>query len=171
MVEILELLDKNSQLSPKDIATMLGIDEETVRSEIDAYEKSGVIVGKKVMINWQKTSREFVTAMIEVKVTPQFGKGFDQIAERFYQYEQVKSVYLMSGTYDLALQIEGASLSEVALFVAEKLAPMDTVISTATHFVLKKYKEDGLMFEQPLKDERQVILASTANLSSPPLPY
>lgn len=159
MVEILELLDKNSQLSPKDIATMLGIDEETVRSEIDAYEKSGVIVGKKVMINWQKTSREFVTAMIEVKVTPQFGKGFDQIAERFYQYEQVKSVYLMSGTYDLALQIEGASLSEVALFVAEKLAPMDTVISTATHFVLKKYKEDGLMFEQPLKDERQVILA------------
>ncbi|MBR5501347.1 MAG: winged helix-turn-helix transcriptional regulator, partial [Clostridia bacterium] len=82
MVEILELLDKNSQLSPKDIATMLGIDEETVRSEIDAYEKSGVIVGKKVMINWQKTSREFVTAMIEVKVTPQFGKGFDQIAER-----------------------------------------------------------------------------------------
>ena len=159
MDEILELLDKNSQLSPKDIATMLGIDEETVRSEIDAYEKSGVIVGKKVMINWQKTSREFVTAMIEVKVTPQFGKGFDQIAERFYQYEQVKSVYLMSGTYDLALQIEGASLSEVALFVAEKLAPMDTVISTATHFVLKKYKEDGLMFEQPLKDERQVILA------------
>ena len=159
MVEILELLDKNSQLSPKDIATMLGIDEETVRSEIDAYEKSGVIVGKKVMINWQKTSREFVTAMIEVKVTPQFGKGFDQIAERFYQYEQVKSVYLMSGTYDLALQIEGASLSEVALFVAEKLAPMDTVISTATHFVLKKYKEDGLMFEHPLKDERQVILA------------
>ena len=159
MVEILELLDKNSQLSPKDIATMLGIDEETVRREIDAYEKSGVIVGKKVMINWQKTSREFVTAMIEVKVTPQFGKGFDQIAERFYQYEQVKSVYLMSGTYDLALQIEGASLSEVALFVAEKLAPMDTVISTATHFVLKKYKEDGLMFEQPLKDERQVILA------------
>ncbi len=159
MIEILELLDKNSQLSPKDIAVMLGIDEETVRREIDAFEKTGVIVGKKVMINWQKTSREFVTAMIEVKVTPQFGKGFDQIAERFYQYDQVKSVYLMSGSYDLALQIEGASLSEVALFVAEKLAPMDTVISTATHFVLKKYKEDGLMFEQPSKDERQVILA------------
>lgn len=159
MVEILELLDKNSQLSPQDIAVMLGIDEETVRREIEAYEKTGVIVGKKVMINWQKTSREFVTAMIEVKVTPQFGKGFDQIAERFYQYDQVKSVYLMSGSYDLALQIEGASLSEVALFVAEKLAPMDTVISTATHFVLKKYKEDGLMFEQPSKDERQVILA------------
>ncbi|MBR5280477.1 MAG: Lrp/AsnC family transcriptional regulator [Clostridia bacterium] len=159
MVEILELLDKNSQLSPKDIAVMLGIEEETVIREIDAYQKTGVIVGNKVMINWQKTSREFVTAMIEVKVTPQFGKGFDQIAERFYQYEQVKSVYLMSGSYDLALQIEGKTLSEVALFVAEKLAPMDTVISTATHFVLKKYKEDGLMFEQPSKDERQVILA------------
>ena len=159
MVEILELLDKNSQLSPKDIAVILELDEETVCKEIEAYEKSGVIVGHKVMINWQKTSREFVTAMIEVKVTPQFGKGFDQIAERFYQYEQVKSVYLMSGSYDLALQIEGKTLSEVALFVAEKLAPMDTVISTATHFVLKKYKEDGLMFEQPSKDERQVILA------------
>ncbi len=159
MYEILELLDKDSNLTSHDIAIMLNTDEASVQKEIDAYVKTGVIVGKKVMINWQKTSREFVTAMIEVKVTPQFGKGFDQIAERFYQYDQVKSVYLMSGSYDLALQIEGASLSEVALFVAEKLAPMDTVVSTATHFVLKKYKEDGLMFEEPVKDERQVILA------------
>ena len=159
MYEILELLDKDSNLTSKDIAIMLNLDEATVQKEIDAYEKTGVIVGKKVMINWQKTSREFVTALIEVKVTPQFGKGFDQIAERFYQYDQVKSVYLMSGAYDLALQIQGATLSEVALFVAEKLAPMDTVVSTATHFVLKKYKEDGLMFEEPGKDERQVILA------------
>ncbi len=159
MYEILELLDKDSNLTPHDIAIMLNMDEASVQKEIDAYEKTGVIVGKKVMINWQKTSKEFVTALIEVKVTPQFGKGFDQIAERFYQYDQVKSVYLMSGAYDLALQIQGATLSEVALFVAEKLAPMDTVISTATHFVLKKYKEDGLMFEEPCKDERQVILA------------
>ncbi len=159
MYEILELLDKDSNLTPHDIAIMLNMDEASVQKEIDAYEKTGVIVGKKVMINWQKTSREFVTALIEVKVTPQFGKGFDQIAERFYQYDQVKSVYLMSGSYDLALQIQGATLSEVALFVAEKLAPMDTVVSTATHFVLKKYKEDGLMFEEPGKDERQVILA------------
>lgn len=159
MYEILELLDKDSNLTSHDIAIMLNTDEASVQKEIDAYVKTGIIVGKKVMINWQKTSREFVTALIEVKVTPQFGKGFDQIAERFYQYDQVKSVYLMSGSYDLALQIEGASLSEVALFVAEKLAPMDTVVSTATHFVLKKYKEDGLMFEEPVKDERQVILA------------
>lgn len=159
MYEILELLDKNSNLTPKDIAIMLNMTEDAVQREIDAYKKTGVIVGKKIMINWQKTEREFVTALIEVKVTPQFGKGFDQIAERFYQYEQVKSVYLMSGAYDLALQIQGATLSEVALFVAEKLAPMDTVISTATHFVLKKYKEDGLLFEHPEKDERQVILA------------
>lgn len=159
MYEILELLDKNSNLTPKDIAIMLNMTEDAVQREIDAYEKTGVIVGKKIMINWQKTAREYVTALIEIKVTPQFGKGFDQIAERFYQYEQVKSVYLMSGAYDLALQIQGATLSEVALFVAEKLAPMDTVISTATHFVLKKYKEDGLLFEHTGKDERQVILA------------
>lgn len=158
MYEILELLDKNSDLTAHDIAIMLNMDEQAVEREIAAYEQTGVIVGKKVMINWQKTSREFVTALIEVKVTPQFGKGFDQIAERFYQYDQVKSVYLMSGSYDLSLQIEGSTLSEVALFVAEKLAPMDTVVSTATHFVLKKYKEDGLMFEDTGKDERQVIL-------------
>ena len=97
-------------------------------------------------------------SFIEVKVTPQFGKGFDQIAERFYQYEQVKTVYLMSGAYDLALIIEGKTLNEVALFVAEQLSPMDTVISTSTHFVLKKYKQDGVLFEKPQDDERLVMM-------------
>ena len=137
---------------------MLDLDEREVAAAIAQYKKEGVIVGTKTMINWQKTTREFVTAYIELKVTPQFGKGFDQIAERFYQYEQVKSVFLMSGSYDLALTVEGSTLTEVALFVAEKLAPMDTVVSTATHFVLKKYKEDGILFEGPVKDERQVMM-------------
>ena len=156
--EILELLDKDSNLTCEDIATMLGISKAEVEAKIDEYKKQGVIAGKKVLINWRKTSKELVTALIELKVTPQFGRGFDQITERFYQYEQVKSVYLMSGTYDLALQIEGSNLNEVALFVAEKLAPMEDVVSTATHFVLKKYKEDGIMFENRQKDERQVML-------------
>ncbi|MBO4326885.1 MAG: Lrp/AsnC family transcriptional regulator [Clostridia bacterium] len=156
--EILELLDKDSELTAKDIAVMLNTTEEEVRSQIDRFKAEGIIVGKKVMINWRKTSKELVTALIELKVTPQFGRGFDQIAERFYQYDQVKSVYLMSGTYDLALQIEGKNLNEVALFVAEKLAPMEAVVSTATHFVLKKYKEDGIMFESKQTDDRQVML-------------
>ncbi len=157
-IEILELLDKDSALTAADIAVMLGKSEDEVKAIIDRCKAEGIIVGNKVMINWRKTDRELVTALIELKVTPQFGRGFDQIAERFYQYDQVKSVYLMSGTYDLALQIEGKNLNEVALFVAEKLAPMEAVVSTATHFVLKKYKEDGIMFEEAEKDDRQVML-------------
>ena len=157
-IEILELLDKDSALTAADIAVMLGKSEDEVKKSIDRCKSEGIIVGNKVMINWRKTDRELVTALIELKVTPQFGRGFDQIAERFYQYDQVKSVYLMSGTYDLALQIEGKNLNEVALFVAEKLAPMEAVVSTATHFVLKKYKEDGIMFEEAEKDDRQVML-------------
>lgn len=156
--DILELLDKDSELSNADIATMLGITEAEVEAKIRQFRESGIIVGRKVMINWRKTTKELVTALIELKVTPQFGRGFDQIAERFYQYEQVKSVYLMSGTYDLALQIEGKNLNAVALFVAEKLAPMEAVVSTATHFVLKKYKEDGILFENAPADDRQVML-------------
>lgn len=158
MHRILDLLDKNSNLTAQDIATMLDFTVEEVENAIKQYEKEGIIVGKKTIINWDKTDREFVTAFIEVKVTPQYGRGFDQIAERFYQYEQVKSVFLMSGSFDLALTVQGRTLTEVALFVAEKLAPMDTVISTATHFVLKKYKENGVMLDVPKKDERQVMM-------------
>ena len=157
MESLLDLLDKHGNLSIEEMATMLDRSSDEVAAELDEYKKAGIIVGNKLIINWHKTAREFVTALIEVKVTPQFGRGFDEIAERFYQYSQVKSVYLMSGGFDIALIIEGRTLTEVALFVAQKLAPMDTVISTATHFVLKKYKEDGLMLELPKHDERQVI--------------
>lgn len=158
MYEILDLLEKNSDLTTEEIAAMTDSTAEDVEKTIAAYKEAGIIVGNKTVINWHKTDRDFVTAFIEVKVTPQQGKGFDQIAEKFYQYEQVKSVFLMSGGYDLALIIEGRNLTEVALFVAEKLSPMDTVISTATHFVLKKYKDNGVFIESvERKDERQVI--------------
>ena len=156
MHRILELLEKNSTLTVSDLAVMLNKSEDEISAAIEQFKKDGIIIGNKLLVNWQKTSREFVTAFIEVKVTPQFGKGFDQIAERFY--EQVKTVYLMSGAYDLALIIEGKTLNEVALFVAEQLSPMDTVISTATHFVLKKYKQDGVLFEKPQEDERLVMM-------------
>lgn len=158
MNEILELLEKNSALTTGDLAVMLNKTEEEISAAIEQFQKDGVILGSRLLVDWQKTSREYVTAFIEIKVTPQFGKGFDQIAERFYQYEQVKTVYLMSGAFDLALIVEGKTLNEVALFVAEQLAPMDTVISTATHFVLKKYKQDGILFTKPQEDERLVMM-------------
>lgn len=157
MESLLDLLDKHGDLTIEEMATMLERNAQEVAAEIEEYKKAGIIVGNKLIINWQKTAREFVTALIELKVTPQFGRGFDEIAGRFYQYEQVKSVYLMSGGFDIALIIEGRTLTEVALFVAQKLAPMDTVISTATHFVLKKYKQDGIMLEKATDDERQVM--------------
>ncbi len=158
MHRILEIIENNADLSAKDIAIMLDADIKEVEAAIAQYKKEGVILGKRTVVNWQKTDREYVTAMIELKVSPQFGKGFDEIAERCYQYEQVKNVFLMSGGYDLALTVEGRTLTDVALFVAEKLAPMDQVLSTATHFVLKKYKEDGIMLETQHKDERRVMM-------------
>ena len=158
MHRILEILENNADLSAEDIATMLDADVREVEAAVLQYKKEGVILGKRTVINWQKTDREYVTAMIELKVSPQFGKGFDEIAERCYQYDQVKNVFLMSGGYDLALTVEGKTLTDVALFVAEKLAPMDQVRSTATHFVLKKYKEDGILLEAQHKDERRVMM-------------
>lgn len=158
MHRILELIENNADLTAKDIATMLAADVKEVEAALEQYKAEGIIVGKRTVINWQKTSREYVTAMIELKVSPQFGKGFDEIAERCYQYEQVKNVFLMSGGYDLALTVEGKTLTDVALFVAEKLAPMDQVLSTATHFVLRKYKEDGILLGGKDEDERRVMM-------------
>ena len=158
MNEILNILDKEKKLvSNADIARMLGCGEEEVAGRIKNLEKNHIIVGYKTIINWDKTSREFVTALIELRITPQRGEGFDKVAERIYKYPQVKSLYLMSGAYDLAITIEGKTMKEVALFVAEKLAPMDSVISTATHFVLKKYKDEGIVYEDNEKDTREVI--------------
>ena len=158
MEEILNILDKEKgNVSRSKIAQMLGMEEKEVADKIEKMEKENVIVGYKTIVNWDKTDKDVVVALIELRITPQRGEGFDKVAERIYKYPQVKSLYLMSGAYDLAVTIEGKSMKEVALFVAQKLAPMDSIISTATHFVLKKYKEEGIVFEDDEKDTRQVI--------------
>ncbi len=158
MNDILEILEKNGpKLGNAQIAQMLGKTEDEVAAIIAGLEKDNIIVGYKTMINWDETDEDHVTALIELRITPQRGEGYDKVAERIYKYPQVKSLYLMSGAYDLAVTIEGKSMKDVALFVAQKLAPMETVISTATHFILKKYKDDGLIFYKDEKDSRQVI--------------
>ena len=158
MEEILNILDKEKgNVSRAKIAQMLGMEEKEVADKIEKMEKENVIVGYKTIVDWDKTDKDVVVALIELRITPQRGEGFDKVAERIYKYPQVKSLYLMSGAYDLAVTIEGKSMKEVALFVAQKLAPMDSIISTATHFVLKKYKEEGIVFEDDEKDTRQVI--------------
>lgn len=155
---ILEILEKNGpKLTEEHIAKMTGMSQEEVKAVIDGLEKENIIVGYKTMINWDKTDIEKVEAVIELRITPQRGDGYDKIAERIYKYPQVKSLYLMSGTYDLCVIIEGNSMKEVATFVACKLAPMESVISTATHFMLKKYKDEGITFYNNEKDTRQVI--------------
>lgn len=156
--EILNLLEKNSRLEAKDIAAMLGKEEAAVAAEIRAMEEEKIICGYHTMINWDKTNEEKVTALIELKVTPQRGEGFDKISERIYNFEEVSSLYLMSGGFDITVIIEGKTMKEVALFVANKLAPMEAVLSTATHFVLKKYKDHGTKFETEKKNERLVIV-------------
>lgn len=157
--KILRLLQNNSRMSTKDIATMLGLDESLVINTIADMEQEQIICGYNAVINWDKTEDERVTALIEVKVAPQRGEGFDRIAERIYNYEEVTSLYLMSGGFDMTVFIEGATMKEVAQFVARKLAPMDGVLSTSTHFVLKKYKEAGTKIELRKKDERLVVTA------------
>jgi len=157
-INILEILEKNGPtITREQIAQMTGKTEEEVNAIVSGLEKENIIVGYKTMINWDKTDTEIVNALIELRITPQRGEGYDKVAERIYKYPQVKSLFLMSGAYDLCVIIEGKSMKEVALFVAQKLAPMESVISTATHFVLKKYKDDGLTFYETEKDTRQVI--------------
>lgn len=153
--EILKLLEKDSRLTAQQIASMLGTDAETVSRAIAEYEKEHLILGYQTLVDWDKTDEEFVTALIEVKITPQRGNGFDRIAERIYQYDEVESVYLMSGAYDLAVIITGKTLKDVATFVSARLSVIDGVISTATHFILKKYKEKNRIFSVlPEQEER-----------------
>ena len=155
--KILAAIDKNSKISTADLAIMLGITEEEVAATLKELEEETVICGYPTLINWDKVNCERVTALIEVKVTPQRGLGFDKIAERIYQFDEVQSVYLMSGGFDLTVIIEGKTMREVAAFVSEKLAPMEAILSTGTHFVLKKYKEHGLPLVQTKQDERMLI--------------
>jgi len=155
--QILSLLEKDSRLTADKIAIMLGIAEEEVKAAISELEDANIILGYKTLVNWELLGRETTIANIELKLTPQRGGGFDTVAERIYKFPQVKSVTLMSGTYDLLVTVEGKNLKEVAMFVSEKLAPMESVVSTATHFELKTYKKDGIIFSEKEKDDREVI--------------
>lgn len=143
--KILDMIYNNSRIDIDDIAVMVGATKEEVEAEIAAMEKEGIICGYPTMVNWEKTDQEKVSALIEVRVTPQRGLGFDKIAERIYRFDEVESVSLMSGGFDLSVTIEGKSMREVARFVHEKLAPLEAVQSTSTYFVLKKYKEHGVI--------------------------
>lgn len=155
--ELLSILEKNSRIAFSELAVLLGTTEEETLKEIEALEKEGVISGYHTLINWEKTNIEKVTALIEVKVTLQRGKGFDNIAERIYNYPEVKAVYLISGGYDLLVILEEKTLKEIASFVSSKLSNLDGVLSTATHFVLKKYKDHGTILNKTESDEREII--------------
>ena len=157
MQKILEILEKDCSTPIEQIALITDSTPAEVAAEIDRLRSENIILKNKSVVNWEKTNKEFVTALIEVKVTPQRGEGFDKVAERIYKFPEVKAVYLMAGTFDLSVTIEGKNMKEVALFVANRLATMDSVVSTVTHFVLKKYKDDGIVFEDNEKDSRQVI--------------
>ena len=157
--KLLDLLSQDARLTPAQLAAMTGSSEEDVNQALRVYEKNGTILGHKTVIDWDKTARESVTPLIEVKITPQKGMGFDEIARMIYSHHQVESVYLMSGGFDLTVIIKGRSMREVARFVSEQLAPMENVLSTGTHFILKKYKDNGVEFDPSDHDKREVTMA------------
>lgn len=155
--ELLAMIEKDSRIDTKELSAVLGVQEIDIINELSAMEADGTICGYHTLINWEKTSIDKVSALIEVRVTPQRGEGFDKIAERIYQHPEVQSVYLMSGGYDLMVILEGKTLREVSSFVSDKLATLDTVLSTATHFILKKYKDYGTVYGENKEDEREMI--------------
>ncbi|MCI9186150.1 MAG: Lrp/AsnC family transcriptional regulator [Oscillospiraceae bacterium] len=157
MEKLLELLERDCTQTPEQLSAQSGLTLEEVRREQKRLEDEGVILGYKAIVDWDRASREAVTALIEVKVTPQSIDGFDRIAERIYQYDEVESMYLMSGSFDLTVIISGRTLREVAQFVGERLAPLEGVTGTATHFILKKYKEKHLVFRPEKPQEREFI--------------
>ncbi|MBQ7932871.1 MAG: Lrp/AsnC family transcriptional regulator [Clostridia bacterium] len=154
MTELLRLLENDARLSPEALALMLEKEVGDIKAMIEDYEQSGVIVGYHTLIDWDKTDRESVSAMIELKITPQRDRGYDHVAQKIYNYPEVESLYLMSGGFDLAVFIRGKTMREVAFFVAEKLATIDDVVSTATHFVLRKYKDNDVIYGSVPVDER-----------------
>ena len=155
--KILSIIEKNSRVDMRELAIILGTDEIDIANELKAMEEEGIICGYHTLIDWEKTNIEKVSALIEVRVTPQRGQGFDNVAERIQKYPEVRSVYLMSGGYDLMVILEGKTLREVSSFVSDKLATLEPVLSTATHFILKKYKDHGTMLSQKNEDEREMI--------------
>ncbi|MBO5218561.1 MAG: Lrp/AsnC family transcriptional regulator [Clostridia bacterium] len=155
--KILTLLENDSRLTAEQLATMLDKEVGDIKAQLELYERDGVILGYKTLVDWDKTDREYVTALIELKITPQRDRGFDRVAEKIYNYPEVQSLYLMSGSFDLAVFIEGRTMREVAYFVAQKLATIDSVVATATHFVLRKYKDKGVIYGPVEVDMRGMI--------------
>ena len=158
MKQLLKLLEKDAHLTPEELSLMCEKETGDIKRMIDDYEDRGVILGYTTVIDWDKTDFEYVNALIELKVTPRVGSGYDEIAERIYNYPEVESVYLMSGGFDLAVMLRGKTMREVAIFVAAKLATIEAVTSTATHFVLRKYKDHNVIFGGAPVDERGNIL-------------
>ncbi|MDD3879326.1 MAG: Lrp/AsnC family transcriptional regulator [Syntrophomonas sp.] len=154
---ILHLLENNARLSCKAIATMLDEDETKIKSIIEQMEKQKIILGYNTIINWELLGNDGVTAMIDVKVTPEREVGFNSVAEKIYRYPEVRCVYLMSGTYDLSVVVNGESMKDIAWFVSHKLSTLDHVQSTVTHFILKRYKQENFIFEEPEEDKRLVV--------------
>lgn len=158
MEEILKILKKNSRYTNEEIGVMVGKTESEVAKIVKDYEKSGVIAGYTTLINWKDTQKEKVTALIEIKIAPQRGEGFDKVAERIYKFPEVSACYLMSGGFDLTLIVEGNSMEEVAHFVSQKLSVQEYILSTSTHFILKRYKDNGKVFEKKIIDKREAII-------------
>ncbi len=154
---ILTIIEKNSRINIAELAVMLGTEEIEIANALQELEEDGIICGYHTMINWDKTGIEKVTALIEVRVTPQRGRGFDDIAERIYKYPEVNTVYLMSGGYDLMVILEGKTLKEVAMFVSNKLSTLDYVVGTTTHFILRKYKDHGTIMSRKYEDLREIV--------------
>ena len=157
MTKLLQLLEEDCTLTHEQLAAMANMTVEEVKAAVKKYEEDKVILGYQAIVDWNTTDREDVTALIEVKVVPQREEGFDRIAERIYQYDEVEALYLMSGAFDFTVIISGRTLREVASFVSDRLAPLEGVTSTATHFILKKYKEKHLIFEKQAPGEREFI--------------
>jgi len=156
--ELLRLIEHNARLTQPELAVMLGTTEEAIAAELETLHNEDIILGYTTVVNWEKTKRESVTALIEVRLMPQRGQGFDKIAQHLYRYPQVTSCYLMSGGFDLMLIIEDSTLREVASFISNKVAPIEGVVSTATHFILKKYKSNGIVFDNRPVDKREAVI-------------
>jgi DNA-binding Lrp family transcriptional regulator len=158
MNQLLSILSENARLTVSQIASMLNMSEKEVSEQIARYEKEGIIRGYKAIINWEKVDKNKASALIELRVTPKRDRGFDEIANRIIQFEEVESVYLISGGYDLAVKVRGKSMQDIAMFVMRRLSTLDSVLSTATHFILTRYKDDNVILNSAdEQDERRSV--------------
>ena len=157
-MDLLSLLNENARLTNAQLAVMLGKTEEEVEKEIADYQQKGIIKGYKALINWEKVDHHKTTALIELKVQPKKESGFDEIAKKIMQFSKVESVYLMSGGFDLAVMVHGDSIQDIAMFVAKRLSPLVSVLSTATHFILTRYKEGDVILTSPKEEDRRNLL-------------